>query len=923
MCGFNPTRPSLRPSHRVNIFTGNWLISRVKRIVLISLIPISAVAAWLLWFNRPVDYITEVKPLLNKKCIACHGGVRRKGGFSLLFREDALAPTESGTPAIIPGQPENSEVIRRITHADPEERMPYKHEPLSEKEIDLLTRWIREGAAWGDHWAYTPVTPHEAPKPPFWDLAGKHWAASDIDRFILEKMREHKLEPSPEADPNTLLRRVSLDLIGLPAPEPLAKKFLSHPSPVAYEILVDELLASPHFGERWAAPWLDLARYADTKGYERDYLRTIWRYRDWLIHAFNRDMPYNRFITEQLAGDLLPDPTDDQLLATAFHRNTMTNDEGGTDNEEFRTAAVLDRVNTTWEALLGTTFACTQCHSHPYDPFRHEDYYRFMAFFNNTRDEDTYDDYPLLREFKKEDSASLAKIVAWVGEPRGQEIQHFLKTGQPAVNSLVSTPLVNSALSDTKWLLLRNKSTARLATVDLTGKDHLIFRFASWKPKGTAVFHLDSEQGPELGSFTAPETKGEWSVGEIPLKKISGSHTLFVTYSNPLLKDMRENGIMFDWLYFTQEFPGKGRPGHEEAQAAFRKLISASTTNTPIMMENPPDMARKTFVFTRGNWLDKGNEVSAGTPPLLNPFPDKAPANRLGLAQWMIDDKNPLTARTIVNRVWEQLFGTGLCETLEDMGTQGMPPSHPELLDHLAWQFTHDDQWRLKALIRKIVLSSTYKQSAIVSPEAQAYDPANRYLSHSPRVRLSAEQVRDKVLAVSGLLSEKMYGPGVMPYQPDGIWQSPYNGLTWIPSKGEDKYRRALYTYWKRTAPYPSMILFDGNTREVCAARRIRTNTPLQALVTLNDSVYIEAAGALALRMREHADSPSGQIRYGYERAMGKPITPAREAALLTLYEKTSRPFQKTSRTKETPVDWGLVLVANAILNLDEFLTKD
>ncbi|HTL09668.1 MAG TPA: DUF1549 domain-containing protein, partial [Chitinophagaceae bacterium] len=404
--------------------------------------------------QQKIDYNTQVKPIFNKNCITCHGGVRRKAGFSLLFRSEALAPTESGKPAIIPGDPDHSEMIRRLTLKDPEERMPYKHAPLAATDIDILRRWVKQGAAWGNHWAYTEVTPVHVPTAAkllgFFGGGGDSWSRNDIDRFILQQLNEKKLSPAPRAAKSTLLRRVSLDLIGMPASDKLAAQFYADNSNNAYEHLVDSLLASPHYGERWAAMWMDLARYADTKGYERDDARTIWRYRDWLINAFNENKPYNQFLTEQLAGDLLPDATDEQLIATAFHRNTMTNDEGGTDNEEFRTSAVLDRVNTTWEALMGTTFACVQCHSHPYDPFRHEEYYKFAAFFNNTRDEDSYADYPLLRSFN--DSACKEKEVLanWLQQnaspAAAKNILQFVKTWQPSINSLYCDKFVNSEL---------------------------------------------------------------------------------------------------------------------------------------------------------------------------------------------------------------------------------------------------------------------------------------------------------------------------------------------------------------------------------------------------------------------------------------------------------------------------------------------
>jgi hypothetical protein len=419
------------------------LARRKKSFAILFFIAVSATAFVFFTHRQPVDFNTEVKPIFNKKCITCHGGVKQKGNFSVLFRSEALGKTKSGKYGIIPGDPAHSEMIRRINLKDPEERMPYQHEPLSEKEINTLTRWVKEGAKWGKHWAYIPVEQVEVPHPKssfFGLIEGKKWTwpKNNIDNFIYQKLLEQKIDTSAEADKPTLLRRVSLDLTGLPAPSSLADKYLETKNANAYEELVDSLLASPHFGEKWTSLWMDIARYADTKGYERDPGRVIWRYRDWLIHAFNDDKPYDQFLTEQLAGDLLPNATDDQLIATAFHRNTMTNDEGGTDNEEFRTAAVMDRVNTTWQGLLGTTFACVQCHSHPYDPFKHDEYYKFMAFFNNSRDEDTWSDYPLLRTYETEDSIKLITVTKWLEQNNflneSKNINRFLKTWQPSIN---------------------------------------------------------------------------------------------------------------------------------------------------------------------------------------------------------------------------------------------------------------------------------------------------------------------------------------------------------------------------------------------------------------------------------------------------------------------------------------------------------
>jgi hypothetical protein len=869
--------------------------------------------------DERVDYNTQVKPIINKKCIACHGGVKRESQFSLLFRKDALSPAESGRRAIVPGDIHNSELVRRITSNDPEERMPYKKDPLTKEDISILTRWIEQGAEWGDHWAYVPVK--EQPLP-----TASAWTRNGIDNFILDKLAEQELTPSPDATPSRLLRRASLDIIGMPTNQRLQKRYLGSGSDEAYEELVDSLLASPHFGERWAAVWMDLARYSDTKGYERDYVRTIWRYRDWLIDAFNRDMPYDSFLIEQLAGDLLPNPTDKQYIATAFHRNTMTNDEGGTDNEEFRTAAVIDRVNTTWEALMGTSFACVQCHSHPYDPFRHEEYYKFMAYFNNTRDEDTYDDYPVLRHLDSLDESKLSDITKWIetktSPARAREAELFVKTWQPSINSIQSDKMVNAALTDTKWLIFRNKAQARLPRVALNGSNRLIYRFASYKPSGVWTIRADKPNGPVLAQVKTKLNK-DWTIEEIPIKAIDGVHDLYFSYTNAALKNPNESGMIFDWFYFTDdEIPwGKGTQ-----RADYWKLLTRDVSSTPVMMENPPEMQRATQVFKRGNWLVKTDTVYPAVPSSMPAVPVGAPANRLGLAIWMTDPGNPLVARTIVNRVWEQIFGIGLVETLEDFGTQGGAPTHPELLDHLSWKLMHDYNWSLKKLIREIVTSSTYRQDSRVTEEHLAKDPFNRYYARAPRVRLTAEQLRDETLSAAGLLSEKMYGPGVMPYQPDKIWLSPYNGQKWVRSKDEDQYRRAVYTYWKRTAPYPSMMTFDGSAREVCQARRIRTNTPLQALVTLNDSVYVDAARHLSLKMKSSAPDLSKQIENGYEMALGIKPSPAKLEVLLKLYESTSEK-QRVKAVKNNPQeqdeDQSMVLVANAILNLDEFVMKN
>jgi len=889
--------------------------------------------------NKKVDYITEIKPIFNKNCITCHGGVKRQGGFSLLFRTDALAKNKSGKPAIIPGDPENSELIKRLTLKDPEERMPYKHPPLSEKEITTLKNWIKEGAVWGDHWAYVSVK--EVPVPsngrgPFGLFGTPSWINNDIDQFIYQKIKKAGMSPSDEADKATLLRRASLDIIGMPASEKINDWFLHNNDKNAYEKLVDTLLVSQHYGEKWAAMWMDLARYSDTKGYERDDSRNIWRYRDWLIQSFNDNKPYDQFLIEQLAGDLLPDPTDAQYIATAFHRNTMTNDEGGTDNEEFRTAAVLDRVNATWEGLMGTSFACVQCHSHPYDPFRQDEYYQFLAFFNNTRDEDTYDDYPLLREFHESDSSKFVALTNWVKhhEPaREKEIIQFVKTQQPAINSIAADELKNSALMDTKWLVFRNKAVARLKDIDLTNKTELMYRYEAWRPGGEWQIHLNKPDGPILCKSSVAETKGRWKEGKMYFAPISGRYNLYLTYSSNQLKLPEETGMQFDWFYFTNPFPSKPYTGTDTSYKFFEELIEPSfVTTTPVMMDNPKELFRATHVFERGNWLVKGKEVTPDVPASLGGLPANLPRNRLGMAIWMTDKKNPLVSRTIVNRIWEQFFGVGLTETLEDMGTQGIPPTHRELLDYMAWKLMYVYNWDLKKLIKEIAMSAVYRQDSKLNKEAKEKDPTNKWYARGPRVRLSAEEIRDQALMVSGLMREKMYGPGVMPFQPEGIWNSPWNGSYWKMSEDGDQYRRSLYTYWKRSAPYPSMLSFDATSREVCTARRIRTNTPLQALTTLNDSVYVEAAQHFAGRIQSLGfKEKSAQISKGYELAMHRVISNEKRKAFEKLYEIAYGQFKDnkkkliatTGPENQTAENAALIIVAEAMLNTDEFITKN
>ena len=731
-----------------------------------------------------INYNDHIRPILNNKCIACHGGVKKLAGVSFLFEEEALSVSKNGNRIIIPGDAANSELIARVTHHDPNERMPMDEDPLTKEEIDILTRWIDQGAQWKDHWAFIP--PEKKLPPAAEDEA---WIKNAIDQFILARMDDEGLKPSEEADKPTLLRRVSLDLIGLPPSVQDRELFFNDNSPNAYDKLVDRLLASPRYGEHWTSMWLDLARYADSKGYEQDAHREIWKYRDWLIDAFNADMTFDEFTIQQLAGDLLPDASKDQIIATAFHRNTMNNDEGGTDDEEFRVAAVIDRVNTTWEVWQGISFGCVQCHSHPFDAFRHEEYYKYLSFFNNTADADLPTEEPVIDVYTKEEESKIALIKAWISENKGK-------------------PLMGAQLS--------KKET-----------------------------ELDSIKG----------------------------------------------------------------------------------TSLPIMKELTGDDRRETNMFIRGNWLDKGKKVVSDVPASLPSLKTEEEPDRLVLAKWLVSGENPFTARVIANRIWAKLFGRGIVETLEDFGSQGSPPTHPEMLDWLALQFQDELGWRMKPLIKMMVTSATYKQSSKVTPEKFDKDPNNYLLSRASRIRLSAEQVRDQSLSVSGLLSEKMYGPSVKPYQPEGVWQVIYSGVNWENSEGEDAYRRGLYTYWRRTSPYPSMMSFDSPSREFCVNRRINTNTPLQALITLNDPVYIEAANALGNLTKRNGKTLDQRITNMFERTLLREPTEGEVEILKNVYVEAS--LNLAEDYDKTPMNLSLealrtpmAVVANSLLNLDEFLTR-
>lgn len=894
--------------------------------------------------NDKLDFNTDIRPILNQNCLSCHGGVKRAAGFSLLFRTDALELNESGKAAIIPGNPEESEMIARLRHHDPEEQMPLDKPPLSDEEVSLLTRWVREGAQWEDHWAYVPPLKADIPK-----VSNTSWAQNEVDHFTLAKMEAQNLQPSPRAAQARLLRRLSLDLIGLPpTPEDMVA-FMADDSPQAYEHAVDRLLASPHFGERWAALWMDLARYADSQGYERDDHRTMWPYRDWLIKAFNENKPFDQFTIEQLAGDLLPLKGPDQLIATAFTRNSMTNAEGGTDDEEFRVAATLDRNNTVWTVWQSTTMECVQCHSHPYDPIRHQEYYQSLALFNNNQDQDLRSEFPNVERYESKDSARIEEIVAFISEqdplyeaPASPLLEERIKAAYfPRViagdcDDFSHTTIYPDQVAS-NWTNNVNSAVGRtfmikFSDVDLTDIQAIEYLYAASGNESALDLRLDQLDGPQLTFSALPKTgrirgneggsNDSWKTYRQNIPLTEGKHDLFLILKNT-------TGKVPDGILTLKELRFVPKAYRAKVQvAAYRDSLRQyryRATRTPILKSRSNNNQRDTYIFQRGNWLVPGDTVSAKLPQSFTTLHDGKDVDRLAFAQWLVSEDNPLTARVFVNRVWEQLFGRGIVMTLEDFGTQGFKPTHPKLLDWLAVEFRTSHQWQPKALLRQIVLSATYQQSAKVRPGDLETDADNIWLARGPRVRLSAEQIRDQALAVSGLLSRKMYGPSVMPPQPDGVWQVVYSGRTWLESEGEDRHRRALYTYWRRTTPYPSMTAFDTPSRELCMPRRISTNTPLQALVTLNDTVYLEAAAALADQMMAF-DNPDRdeRLKYGYERVLMEGPNERQLVALRKLYDQalTDAKGRQGLKDAEAAEKVALTIVANALLNMDAFVMK-
>ena len=902
--------------------------------------------------KKEIDFSSQIKPIINNKCIACHGGVKQNAGFSFLFEQQAKGNTDEGSPAIIPGNAKKSRLIQRIHETDPELRMPYEKPALSKEEIALFTEWINQGAEWGTHWAYIPPEKSEIPRVSQ-SFDKKEFIQNPIDNFIAAKMEHQKLKPNEKADNNILARRVALDITGLPPKISLFENFIN--GNITYENYVDSLLMSKSYGEKWASWWLDLARYADSRGYEGDGDRIIWKYRDWVINAFNENIPFDQFTIEQLAGDLFENPTPDNYIATAFHRNSMNNDEGGTYNEEFRTAAVIDRVNTTFDVFQSTTMSCVQCHAHPYDPIKHDDYYKVSAFFNNTQDSDQpVDESPVYMSYNQPEELKINKVLDWIKAYGNIETHKRYKNlfykYEPQFQANFAEDFKNASLvNKNNSLILRNNGSAILKNVYPKGNNRIIIHYHSDYPGVIVRIKDGSSSGRLLTEFTIPEMnwkkKGNpWGpeLLNVPFKKSNGKIDLYIEAYDPFVKTRKSKSpssgvigfnkvnplVYLNWFSFAPNIPGKGKKEYSKIKQYVNEILNANDiVKTPIMLENEDYQKRSTYVFDRGNWLQPAKEVKPAVPEILNTWKSEWGMNRLGFAQWIVDRDNSLTSRTVVNRIWNQIFGRGIVSTIEDMGTQSEPPSHPDLLDWMSVHFTEEQNWSIKSLLKSIVLSGTYQQNSIIDENNYQKDPLNIYYARGPKLRLKAEEVRDQALAVSGLLSPKMGGPAVKPPQPKGFGKHAY-GSKWIDSKGEDRYRRAVYTYSKRTIPYPSFLIFDAGSREVCLVDRIHTNTPLQALITMNDPVYIEAAYYLA-KSHLNIESTENAIKKIYKKATFKNINTVTLNSLVNLYNNA---IEKYENDPESLKDFlniedsdihhaGLTIVANAIMNLDEFLT--
>jgi hypothetical protein len=1031
---------------------------------------------------QPVRFSRDVLPILSDHCFQCHGpdAQARKAKLRLDTHEGALTVAE-------PGKSADSELIRRITSDDDDERMPpaKANRPLTAAQKDVLKRWVDQGLAWGKHWAYEPP---ERPAPPA--VRDPTLIRNPIDTFVQPRLSREGLSPAPEASRETLIRRVTLDLTGLPPTLREIDDFLADQSSDAYEKVVDRLLASPRYGERMAVDWLDVARYADTNGYQNDFARSMWPWRDWVIAAFNRNQPFDQFVVEQVAGDLLPGATRDQRIATGFNRNNRTVTEAGSIDEEWRVENTVDRVETTATAFLGLTMGCCRCHDHKFDPVTQREFYQFYAFLNNVNEKGVYVETPgnvpplvalrtpadeqklkqldaAVKAAEKALKAEQAAVAdrqrrwedgqrarphpadprdwairvplagdlhaqtskgelspayrgkgkpAWADGPFGTALRldgkemAFVDAGQAV------RPEREQSFSYGGWVKPRGEGGAVLSKMDdaagnrgfdlilnrqegFLGKNHVVAHLVhrwpdnaikvqsrdplpadvwshllvtydgSGKAAGMAVYvngrraaanvvadkltdTIATDQPLRLGARSTdlaltgdladvriyPRALAPEEVQAVVFQPLGRALELSADLRSPAEKTLLEQVFRASFATELTEAKRRADKARQEKTAYEKKIPSV------MVMEDLPK-PRPTYVLKRGQYdaPDKSQPVEPGVPAVLHALRpgERGPPNRLDLARWLMDPANPLTARVTVNRFWQRYFGTGLVKTSEDFGVRGDPPTHPQLLDWLAVDF-RDSGWDVKRLQRLIVTSATYRQSSKASPTLLQKDPENLLLARGPRVRLPAEVVRDNALAAAGLLTERVGGPSIKPYQPAGLWEELAGGLgegPYVQDKGANLYRRGLYVYRKRTVPHPSLATFDGGSREICQVKRSRTNTPLQALELLNDVTYVEAARCLAQRMQtEGGRSPECRLTFAFRRATGRTPSAAELQALArgldryrSAYAGDVEAAKRFIHQGDSPVDESLdpvelaayTAIAGVILNLDETITKE
>lgn len=936
-----------------------------------------------LQFNR------DIRPLLSDNCFQCHGPDEeaRKSELRLDGREQALQPAKSGKVAVAPRHPGRSELVRRIFATDRDDLMPppESNKQLSTAQKDLLRRWIAEGAEYQPHWAFLLPRKSELP-----EVKKKDWARNPIDRFVLAGLEQESLAPSPEAARSVLMRRATLDLTGLPPTPAELEAFLKDQSPDACAHLVDRLMASRDYAERRAQDWLDLARYADTRGFADDKTRNIWPYRDWVVRALHRNMPFDQFTVEQLAGDMLPGATDEQRLATGFHRNAPQARGQTYPVEEYRLKGVTDRVNTTGRVWLGLTMDCAECHDHKFDPISQRDYYSLFAIFNNTEHQGKgFGQGGPTMKYRYRPAGSKGKFEAerarletelavarkglppprplgedgllgnWDGPHVAADAGKFSVTGDLTITARIRTkqPVANIA-SKYDW---RGKQRSYVFGIGGEGDKngvpgHLFFWVSS---------QTDPYQGVEIHGSRAVndgrnhdvaivfkadkavrlfvdgiEDNAARVIGKVPGSIAVSDRRLAIGAgynATPEATAYRFEGSLTGVRLYGRALGaelsgGRGGAKVQQLQAALHKLEqeqgagAGEVSAVPVMKERAKP--RDTFIHVRGNFLSRGDKVSPAAPTVLASPGELQPQNRLEFARWLVNGNNPLVARVVVNRIWQTYFGHGLVRTPDDFGAQGAAPTHPGLLDWLACEFMSSG-WDMKHLNRLIVTSSTYRQSARTSPELQRRDPNNLLLARMPRVRLPAEQIRDQALAISGLLKPVAGGPSVFPPQPQGYWEERDLPGKWTASKGDELHRKSLYIYWRRMALHPTLELLDAPGRAVCAVRRNTSNLPTQALVTLNDPIFVEAARHLARRVvNEIPADESGRVDFSFRLCLGRPPSVEERARFLAfLKDRTTRYAGDQSATRkltgsDDPTLAAWTSVATILLNLDETITR-